>query len=99
MPSGGAGRRLVVLVVTGLVCVLALIGSISVQAQESVDRLLSEVGQLHSQGRYTEALPVAEQAVDLARKEHGEEAPEFALAVSRLAYTYHMQGRFAVAEK
>jgi len=87
-----------VLVVTGLVCVLALIGSISVQAQESVDRLLSEVGQLHSQGRYTEALPVAEQAVDLARKEHGEEAPEFALAVSRLAYTYHMQWRFAVAE-
>jgi len=76
------------------------IGTIGVRAQGADDlaALSRRVSQLHSQGKYAEAIPLAERYVALARRKHGEEHTEFATAISWLAALYEKQGRTAEAE-
>ena len=83
----------------GLVALLG-IGQIEVRAQgiDDIDALGTQVSQLYGQGKYAEAIPIAERYVTLARQQHGEEHPEFATALSWLAHVYHAQGRYAEAE-
>ena len=59
---------------------------------------VDQVSRLHSQGKYAEAVPLAERYVALARQKHGEEHTEFATAISWLAGLYRAQGRYAEAE-
>lgn len=60
--------------------------------------LATRVSQLHSQGKYNEALPLAEEYVALTRHGYGEEHPEFAKAALWQGVIYHSQGRSAEAE-
>ena len=55
------------------------------------------MSRLHSQGKYAEAVPLAERYVALARQKHGEEHAEFAAANAWLAIVYRAQGRYAEA--
>jgi tetratricopeptide (TPR) repeat protein len=60
--------------------------------------LQRQIGDLFHKGKYSEAGPIAERYVALARKRLGEEHREFAVASSWLAYIYQAQGRYAEAE-
>ncbi len=50
--------------------------------------LEAQIEELSRQGKYAEAIPLAERYVSLARRRHGEEAPEFADAISWLGNLY-----------
>jgi tetratricopeptide (TPR) repeat protein len=86
-----------------LIAFVALIasgGPIGAQAQGGDDlaALRAEVIQHYSQGKYADAIPIAERYVVSARQKHGEEHEEFATAISWLANVYQAEGRYAEAE-
>ena len=82
-----------------LVAVLAGGGTVArAQGADELAALREQVSRLHSQGKYTEAIPLAERYVSLARQRHGEEHTEFATAVSWLGFVYRAQGRYGEAE-
>jgi tetratricopeptide (TPR) repeat protein len=58
----------------------------------------TQVSQLYSQGKYADAIPVAERYVALARETHGQDHTEYGTAISWLAYVYPAQGRYPEAE-
>jgi tetratricopeptide (TPR) repeat protein len=60
--------------------------------------LRTKVRQLYAQGKYAEAAPIAERYVASARQKHGDNHPEFAIAISWLANVYQAQGHYADAE-
>lgn len=95
----GQCRRLLraVLVVTGM---LACCCTMNAQAQNSDDlvSLRRQLSQLRSQGKFAEALPLAERNVASTRAKHGEDHPEFATANQWLALIYQDQGRYLEAE-
>lgn len=53
---------------------------------------------LSAQGRYEDALPVAEKALRLAEKEFGTSDPTYAIVLNNLAENYRSQGFYAAAE-
>jgi hypothetical protein len=77
-------RHAVVLI--ALVMLVAGIGLMEVRAQGADDfaAVSARISQLHAQGKYAEAIPIAERYVALARQKHGEEHTEFAYAISWL---------------
>ena len=87
-------------VFTVLAALEAAIGSMALRAQgeDDLTALHAQVSQLHGQGKYAEAVPLAERYVALARQKHGEEHMEFAGANAWLAFVYQAQGRYAEAE-
>ena len=98
MAGVGVVRRLAALAVAWVVCVTALAGPAQAQGQNDLARLNAEIGRLHGQGKYAEALPIAQRYVELARKKYGEDHPAFAAAISWLASIYQDQGRLAESE-
>jgi tetratricopeptide (TPR) repeat protein len=86
------------LVTMGLLVIA--IGTMHALAQDTDDlaHLRAQVIELHSQGKYAEAIPLAEQYVSLARGRHGEEHAEYSGAISLLAFLYQAEGRHADAE-
>jgi tetratricopeptide (TPR) repeat protein len=76
------------------------IGTVGAQAQgaDDLDGLHGQVSQLYSQGKYAEALPIAERCVVLARQRYGEAHPEFGAAIAWMGYVLVAQGRTAEAE-
>ena len=87
-------------VLIGLLGLVTAIGPFGARAQGADDlaALRDQVSQLHGQGRYAEAAPVAERYVALARQKHGEGDPEFATAVYWVAKLHGEHGRYAEAE-
>jgi len=83
-----------------LIAVVVGGGPLCAQAQEADElaALREQVGQLRSQGKYAEALPIAGRYVAVARQLHGEEHPEFATAIAWMGYVLVAQGRYAEAE-
>jgi hypothetical protein len=82
MAGASLFRPLVAIVLAGLVCGGVLAGAAHAQGDDELARLRSEVSRLHSQGKYADAIPVAERYVALAREKHGEEHTEFATAIN-----------------
>jgi tetratricopeptide (TPR) repeat protein len=68
------------------------------QGPDELASLRAQVSQLFSQGKYAEAVPIAEQYVALARQKYGDNHAEYAAAISWLANVYQAQGRYAEAE-
>jgi CHAT domain-containing protein len=62
------------------------------------ERLDAEVERLNGEGRYAEAIPLAEQGVFLAEKGLGSHHPDVAESLSNLAELYRAQGRYGEAE-
>ena len=60
--------------------------------------LRKQVTQLYQAGKYTEAVPLAERYVGLARQRYGEEHAGFATAIAWLGILYDAQGHYAEAE-
>jgi hypothetical protein len=68
------------LTAAGLMCGFVLSGAAHAQGSDDLARLRDEVSRLYGQGRFAEALPIAERYVALAQQKHGEEHAEFASA-------------------
>ena len=54
--------------------------------------------ELEKQGRYSEAVPLAQRALALYEKVLGPDHPDVATALNNLAELYRRQGRYADAE-
>ena len=59
-----------------------------------VDRLQLRMIQLFHQGKYAEAIPLAEQVIAILRRVQGSNSPELATALNNLAGLYDSQGRY-----
>jgi tetratricopeptide (TPR) repeat protein len=68
------------------------------QALVQAGKLVQEIDQLKEQGHYAEAIPLAEQVLDLRRHVWGANHPDVATSLNNLAYLYDAQGRYGEAE-
>ena len=57
-----------------------------------------QVIQLYNQGRYSEAIPLAQRTLTIREKALGPDHPDVAVALNNLAELYRVQGRYADAE-
>ena len=87
--------------VIGLLTTLVVgIGTVGAQTQgvDDLAVLRGQVSQLYSQGKYAEALTIAEPYVNLARQRDGDAHIEFATAIAWMGSVLIAQGRYAEAE-
>jgi tetratricopeptide (TPR) repeat protein len=68
------------------------------EALAEAGQLAEKVEQLQGEGRYSEAIPLAEQVLGLRRRVFGENHPDVATGLSNLAGLYQAQGRYSEAE-
>src|SRR5262245_12953924 len=68
------------------------------QSLEEIRTRHSKMVQLSNQGRYSEAVKLAEETLGLAEKELGATHPSTLLSVHNLAALYDAQGRYSEAE-
>ena len=66
--------------------------------EQEFRQLNSRMVTLYQQGKYAEAIPLAERAVTLARRHLGEEHPYYATSLNNLAVLYTSMGRYEDAE-
>ena len=69
----------------------------SAELQEA-EKLNQQVEQLYQQGKYTEAIPLAEKALAIREKVLGGEHPDVATSLNNLALLYDSQGNYTKAE-
>jgi tetratricopeptide (TPR) repeat protein len=60
--------------------------------------LNKQINKLFEQGKYQEAIPLAEQAVRLAKWVYGPDDPSTANSISKLGLLYYKTGEYAKAE-
>ena len=65
--------------------------------RDDLSSLLRQTRQLYEAGKYAEAVPVAQRAVELAEKRFRPEHPWVATSLNDLAVLYREQGRHAEA--
>jgi tetratricopeptide (TPR) repeat protein len=65
---------------------------------DDLSSLLGQARQLYEAGKYAEAVPLAQRAVELAEKQFGPEHPNVVTSLNNLAELYREQGRYAEAE-
>ncbi|HME01374.1 MAG TPA: CHAT domain-containing tetratricopeptide repeat protein [Terriglobia bacterium] len=77
---------------------LAILATGSLSGQEARwQELNTRVGKLYEEGRYKDAVPVAEEALQVAEQTFGPERPEVAVSLDGLAEMYRAGGRYAEA--
>ena len=81
-----------------MVGVTGVAGPARSQSDPEVAALRKQVKQLHSAGKYAEGLAAAQRYVIAAKKKHGENAPEFASAITWQALLLMDTNRLAEAE-
>ncbi|TRV53305.1 MAG: tetratricopeptide repeat protein [Microcystis panniformis Mp_MB_F_20080800_S26D] len=67
-------------------------------ALAEAERLTQQVIQLYQQGKYNEAIPLAEQALAIIKQQLGDNHPLTAQSLNNLALLYDSQGRYSEAE-
>jgi tetratricopeptide (TPR) repeat protein len=72
--------------------------AVSAQSSAEWHELNRQIVQLRTAGKYGEAIPLAERALDLARRLRGLDHPEVAESLGVLAFLYVSQGRYSEAE-
>jgi tetratricopeptide (TPR) repeat protein len=65
---------------------------------EEAKRLNNQVVQLHRQGKYAEAVPLGQKALNIVEKVLGPDHPDVATSLNNLAVLYDTQRRYAQAE-
>jgi tetratricopeptide (TPR) repeat protein len=63
-----------------------------------MNALSQQIIQLRNQGRYSEAIPLAQRVVAIQQKTLGPEHPDVATSLNNLAVLYRVQGRYTEAE-
>jgi tetratricopeptide (TPR) repeat protein len=78
---------------------LCLVGASTVLAQqEKWNELNQEMIKLNQQGKYAEAIKVAEKRLEIAERTFGPDHPNVATSLSNLAELYDSQGMYSEAE-
>ena len=70
----------------------------SLAEDDDPNALNQQVSQLIEQGKYQEAIPIAERAVEVAKRARGPENPETADALNNLGFLFKKIGDYAKAE-
>ncbi len=65
---------------------------------EEAERLYQQVEELYNQGKYNEAIPLAERMLAIYKKVWGDEHSSVAYSLTYLALLYENQGRYSEAE-
>ncbi|GAX40755.1 peptidase-like protein [Tolypothrix sp. NIES-4075] len=65
---------------------------------EEAKRLNEQVFQLYKEGKYSQAIPIAERALEIREKVLGKEHPSVATSLNNLAELYREQGSYEKAE-
>jgi CHAT domain-containing protein/lipopolysaccharide biosynthesis regulator YciM len=65
---------------------------------EEAEKLNQRVEKLYSQGKYSEAIPLVEKALDLYKSLPGDHRSDIATSINNLAELYKSQGRYEKAE-
>jgi CHAT domain-containing protein len=65
---------------------------------EETKRLNQQAYQLYQQGKYNEAIAIAERVLEMRRKLLGDQHPDVATSLNNLAFLYSSQGRYSEAE-
>jgi CHAT domain-containing protein/Tfp pilus assembly protein PilF len=68
------------------------------QRRDDAAALNQKIVQLYSEGRYSEAIPIAQRALAIQEKALGADHPDVATALTKLAWLYERQGRYDNAE-
>ncbi len=68
------------------------------EALNEASQLNQQVMQLYQQGKYAQAIPLAQRALAIREKALGPEHPDVATSLNGLALLYQAQGNFAAAE-
>jgi tetratricopeptide (TPR) repeat protein/CHAT domain-containing protein len=77
---------------------LVLAPPANAQQGEDADALNAQVNKLHGEGKYAQAIPLAQRLLSIREKALGPEHPDVATALGTLARLYHDDGRYAEAE-
>jgi CHAT domain-containing protein/tetratricopeptide (TPR) repeat protein len=86
-------------IATGVAMILLLALAVPMRAQEGRWRVLvKQANELRGEGKYGEAIPVAEEAVRVAEKTFGANHPAVAISLNLLGAIYDDEGRYAEAE-
>ena len=75
-----------------------LSSSASLAEDENPNALNKQVKQLIEKGKYQEAIPIAERAVEVAKRARGPENPETASALNNLGLLFDYTADYAKAE-
>jgi tetratricopeptide (TPR) repeat protein len=89
-------RNLVAALLVGLL--LAVSGPACAQSPAEAAALSEQVARLYEQGRYSDAIPLAERVVRIRETTLGANHPDVAQALNNLAILYQAQGLLANAE-
>lgn len=92
------GRRIAAMVALIAPVMVALSVETTAQGADDLNALNEQVSQLHKQGKFNQAYPIARRYVASARAQYGEEHLQFATALAWLAEIYRGQGRYTEAE-
>lgn len=71
----------------------------SVAVARKLDTLLAKSNELRDAGKYEEALPFAQQIVDISKQKWGENSAKYATSLQLLAQFYHRLRQYANAEE
>src|ERR1700693_4928976 len=75
-----------------------LVCTASLAENDDPNALNQQVEQLNHQGKYREAIPIAERAIEVAKRTRGPEQPEAAEALNNLGLLFKKIGDYAKAE-
>ena len=78
----------------GLALVLAFSAPIRAQQADDADALNTQSTKLYGEGKYAEAIPIAQRVLAIREKALGPDHPNVAIALNDLALIYRAQGRF-----
>ena len=78
--------------------VIAQVSSQDQEALAEAERLNNQVIELYQQGKYDEAIPLAEKALAIRKKRLGDNHLDTAESLNNFALIYESQGRYSEAE-
>jgi tetratricopeptide (TPR) repeat protein len=94
-PTATDGKSLFLLLT---LCLWIFAGPASLAEDDDPNALNQQVNQLIKQGKYQEAIPIAEKAVEVAKRVRGPEDPDTTTALNNLGNLYQDMGEYAKAE-
>src|SRR6266496_1152700 len=95
----GNSRRVYGVIGLSLLLILTFPLSLAhAQASPELDALFKRINELYRSAKYSEATPLAQNAIELAQRTHGVTSTKYADALLWLANLYKAQGRYADAE-
>src|SRR6516164_2215438 len=93
------GMRATYFILVPLVAfLLAIPHAAYAQGVDDAAALIQQVNELRSQGRYSEAVPLAQSALAIQEKALGPDHPYVAVSLNDLGVLYYNQGRYTDAE-